>query len=206
MLSVYNSQKQVVTETTACSFLDKPFNEPLVHQAVVSYLAGARQGTHAQKTRAQVRGGGKKPWRQKGTGNARAGTIRSPLWRTGGVVFAKTNRDYSVKLNKKMYRGAVHSIFAELHRQQRLFTIAELSQSISKTKEFLKEFSAFDVKDVRKKIVFVGTACPVTFYLSIRNLRNVEYVDATQLDLALLVHADYVLITADALKTIEGAQ
>ena len=120
-----------ISETT----FGKDFNESLVHQAVVTYLAGSRQGSHKQKTRSEVRGGGKKPYRQKGTGRARAGTIRSPIWRGGGVAFAATPRDYSKKINKKMYRAAISSIFSELHRQDRLIAIEQPRFEAPKTKE-----------------------------------------------------------------------
>ena len=122
----------------------KDFNESLVHQAVVSYMAKSRQGTSKQKTRSEVRGGGKKPYAQKGTGRARAGTIRSPLWRGGGVTFAATPRDYSKKINKKMYKAAIRSIFSELLRQNRLVAIENPVLEKPKTKEistFLKQFS-----------------------------------------------------------------
>ena len=117
----------------------RQYNEALVHQVVVSYMAGARQGTSAQKTRSEVSGGGRKPFRQKGTGRARAGTIRSPIWRGGGVTFAAKPRDYSVKVNKKMYRGAMQSIFSELVRRDRLIVTEDFSVTAPKTKEVLKK-------------------------------------------------------------------
>src|SRR5688572_15723523 len=121
------------------------FNEPLVHQAVTAYLAGGRAGTHAQKTRSQVRGGGKKPWKQKGSGRARAGTIRSPLWRGGGKVFAAVTQDYSQKLNKKMYRAAMRSIFGELVRQERLIVVKDLAVEQPKTKVLLKQLGEMKI-------------------------------------------------------------
>ncbi|MGU3845348.1 50S ribosomal protein L4, partial [Vibrio diabolicus] len=115
----------------------REFNEALVHQVVVAYAAGARQGTRAQKTRSEVSGGGAKPWRQKGTGRARAGTIRSPIWRTGGVTFAAKPQDHSQKVNKKMYRGAMKSILSELVRQERLIVVDNFSVEAPKTKELV---------------------------------------------------------------------
>ena len=124
-LDLLNSENKKSDVQISESTFGKDFNESLVHQAVVTYLAGSRQGSHKQKTRSEVRGGGKKPYRQKGTGRARAGTIRSPIWRGGGVAFAATPRDYSKKINKKMYRAAISSIFSELHRQDRLVAIEQ---------------------------------------------------------------------------------
>ena len=141
VLNTANKKEDVqISEST----FGKDFNETLVHQAVVTYLAGSRQGSHKQKTRSEVRGGGKKPYAQKGTGRARAGTIRSPIWRGGGVAFAASHRDYSKKINKKMYRAAISSIFSELHRQDRLVAIEQPKFETPKTKEmcaFLKTFS-----------------------------------------------------------------
>ncbi|NNG14432.1 MAG: 50S ribosomal protein L4, partial [Gammaproteobacteria bacterium] len=121
------------------------FNESLVHQAVVAYLAGARAGTRAQKNRSAVRGGGKKPWRQKGTGRARAGTIRSPLWRSGGVTFAAQPKDHSQKINKKMYRAAMRSILSELVRQERLLVVDNFEMEAPKTKELADKLNALGV-------------------------------------------------------------
>jgi large subunit ribosomal protein L4 len=115
----------------------KEYNEALVHQTVVTYLAGARQGTVQQKTRSEVRGGGRKPWRQKGTGRARSGTIRSPIWRSGGVTFAARPQDHSKKLNKKMYRGAMRCILSELIRQERLFAVSDFAIDSHKTKDLV---------------------------------------------------------------------
>ena len=126
----------------------KEFNQDLVHQAVTSYLAGARQGTRAQKTRAEVSGGGKKPWRQKGTGRARAGTIRSPIWRTGGVTFAAKPQDHSQKLNRKMYRAALRSILSELARQDRLVVVESFDVDQPKTKALIQKLGEFGVQDV----------------------------------------------------------
>jgi len=124
------------------------FNETLVHQAVVAYMAGGRQGTRAQKTRSEVSGGGKKPWRQKGTGRARAGTIRSPIWRSGGVTFAAKPQDHSQKLNKKMYRAALRSILAELVRSERLVVVEDFTVEAPKTKDLLAKLNGMGLTDV----------------------------------------------------------
>ena len=177
----------------------KDFNEALVHQAVVSFLAGSRQGTSKQKTRSEVRGGGKKPYRQKGTGRARAGTIRSPLWRGGGIAFAATPRDYSKKINKKMYRAAIRSIFSELLRQGRLVAIEKPVLEKPKTKEianFLKEFSL-------SKVLIITDELDVNLYLSARNIPNVDIITVRELNPVNLLKAQKVAVTADAFKKIE---
>ena len=176
----------------------KDFNEALVHQAVVSFLAGSRQGTSKQKTRSEVRGGGKKPYRQKGTGRARAGTIRSPLWRGGGIAFAATPRDYSKKINKKMYRAAIRSIFSELLRQGRLVAIEKPVLEKPKTKEianFLKEFSL-------SKVLIITDELDVNLYLSARNIPNVDIITVREINPVNLLKAQKVAVTADAFKKI----
>ena len=177
----------------------KDFNESLVHQAVVSFMAGSRQGTSKQKTRSEVRGGGKKPYRQKGTGRARAGTIRSPLWRGGGVTFAATPRDYSKKINKKMYRAAIRSIFSELLRQGRLVAIEQPVLEKPKTKEianFLKEFSL-------SKVLIITDELDVNLYLSSRNIPNVDIITVREINPVNLLKAQKVAVTAEAFKKIE---
>ena len=177
----------------------KDFNEALVHQAVVSFLAGSRQGTSKQKTRSEVRGGGKKPYRQKGTGRARAGTIRSPLWRGGGIAFAATPRDYSKKINKKMYRAAIRTIFSELLRQGRLVAIEKPVLEKPKTKEianFLKEFSL-------SKVLIITDELDVNLYLSARNIPNVDIITVREINPVNLLKAQKVAVTADAFKKIE---
>jgi large subunit ribosomal protein L4 len=177
----------------------KDFNESLVHQAVVSFMAGSRQGTAKQKTRSEVRGGGKKPYRQKGTGRARAGTIRSPLWRGGGVTFAATPRDYSKKINKKMYRAAIRSIFSELLRQGRLVAIEQPVLEKPKTKEianFLKEFSL-------SKVLIITDELDVNLYLSSRNIPNVDIITVREINPVNLLKAQKVAVTAEAFKKIE---
>jgi large subunit ribosomal protein L4 len=177
----------------------KDFNESLVHQAVVSFMAGSRQGTSKQKTRSEVRGGGKKPYRQKGTGRARAGTIRSPLWRGGGVTFAATPRDYSKKINKKMYRAAIRSIFSELLRQGRLVAIEQPVLEKPKTKEinnFLSEFSL-------SKVLIITDELDINLYLSARNIPNVDIITVREINPVNLLKAQKVAVTADAFKKIE---
>ena len=177
----------------------KDINESLVHQAVVSFMAGSRQGTSKQKTRSEVRGGGKKPYRQKGTGRARAGTIRSPLWRGGGVTFAATPRDYSKKINKKMYRAAIRSIFSELLRQGRLVAIEQPVLEKPKTKEinnFLNEFSL-------SKVLIITDELDINLYLSARNIPNVDIITVREINPVNLLKAQKVAVTADAFKKIE---
>lgn len=177
----------------------KDFNESLVHQAVVSYMAGSRQGSSKQKTRSEVRGGGKKPYRQKGTGRARAGTIRSPLWRGGGVTFASTPRDYSKKINKKMYRAALRSIFSELLRQGKLVAIETPVLEKPKTKEIAKFLSDFSLS----KVLFITDTFDSNFYLSARNIPNVDVITVKEINPVILLRADKVAVTAEAFKLIE---
>ncbi len=175
------------------------FNEPLVHQAVVAYLAGARAGTRAHKNRSAVRGGGKKPWRQKGTGRARAGTIRSPLWRGGGKTFAATPQDHSQKLNKKMYRAAIRSILSELVRQERLLVIDNFDMDKPKTKELAEKLNKLGVS----KGLIVTAELSEPLYLSARNIPNIGICDVTAIDPVSLVGYDKIVMTVDAVKQIE---
>ena len=184
-----------ISETT----FGKDFNESLVHQAVVSYMAGSRQGSSKQKTRSEVRGGGKKPYRQKGTGRARAGTIRSPLWRGGGVTFASTPRDYSKKINKKMYRAALRSIFSELLRQGKLVAIETPVLEKPKTKEIAKFLSDFSLS----KVLFITDTFDSNFYRSARNIPNVDVITVKEINPVILLRADKVAVTAEAFKLIE---
>lgn len=175
------------------------FNESLVHQAVTTYLAGGRAGTKAQKSRSQVHGSGKKPWRQKGTGRARAGTVRSPLWRSGGVTFAAKPRDYTQKLNKKMYRGALCSIMSELVRQDRLIVVEQFSVTAPKTKELLVQLKTLNLQDV----LIVTDKEDISLYLAARNLYHVDVCESSAVDPVSLVSAEKVLITVPALKQLE---
>jgi large subunit ribosomal protein L4 len=177
----------------------REYNEALVHQVVTAYLAGARQGTRAQKTRSEVSGGGKKPWRQKGTGRARAGTIRSPIWRTGGVTFAAKPRDHSVKVNKKMYRGAMQSILSELVRQERLVVTEDFSIAAPKTKEVLARLNELSLTNV----LVVVESVDENLYLGARNLKNVDVIDVQGVNPVNLIGYEKVLFTVGALKQVE---
>lgn len=177
----------------------KEFNEALVHQVVTAYLAGARQGTRAQKNRSDVRGGGKKPWRQKGTGRARAGTIRSPIWRGGGVTFAARPQDHSQKVNRKMYRAAMRSILSELVRQERLVVVDEFAVEAPKTKQLVAKLEDLGLE----KVLIVTEELDETLYLAARNIPNVDVVDAAAADPVSLVAFDKVLVTVSALRKFE---
>ncbi|WP_043529108.1 50S ribosomal protein L4 [Litchfieldella xinjiangensis] len=175
------------------------FNEALVHQVVTAYLAGGRQGTRAQKTRSDVRGGGKKPWRQKGTGRARAGTIRSPLWRSGGVTFAARPQDHSQKVNRKMYRAAMRSILSELVRQERLVAVDEFVVDAPKTKQLVAKLKELELE----KVLIVTEDVDEKLYLAARNIPNVDVVDVAAADPVSLVAFDKVLVTVSALRKFE---
>ena len=177
----------------------REYNESLVHQTVVTYLAGARQGTVQQKTRSEVSGGGRKPWRQKGTGRARAGTIRSPIWRSGGVTFAARPQDHSKKLNKKMYRGAMRCIISELIRQERLIVVSEFALESHKTKDLLVKLKEFDLDNV----LIVSENVEKNLYLAARNLHKIDVLDVAGIDPVSLIGFENVLITVPALKKVE---
>jgi len=177
----------------------REFNETLVHQTVTTYLAGARQGTVQQKTRSEVSGGGRKPWRQKGTGRARAGTIRSPIWRTGGVTFAARPQDHSKKLNKKMYRGAMACILSELIRQGRLLIVDEFVVTSHKTKDLVAKLNEFALDNV----LIVAEDIAENLFLAARNLHKVDVLDAAGLDPVSLIGFEKVLMTVPALKKVE---
>lgn len=176
------------------------FNEPLVHQLIVRYSAGGRSGTRAQKNRAAVRGGGIKPWRQKGSGRARAGTIRSPLWRGGGKIFPATTQDFSQKMNKKAYCQGMRSIFSELLRQNRLHIIRDFQVPTPKTKEFLTYLERFSVK---KPVLILTHEMDKNVYLGSRNVPGVEVQSAKQVNPHSLVKHESVLMTVDAVRHVE---
>lgn len=178
----------------------KEYNESLVHQVVVTYLAGARQGSVKQKSRSEVSGGGKKPWRQKGTGRARAGTTRSPIWRSGGVTFAARPQDYSKKINKKMYRGAIRCILSELIRQERLLVVEDFSVEDHKTKGLVQKLGELQLDDV----LIVSEQVDKNLYLASRNLHKVDVRDADAVDPVSLIGFQKVLVTVPALKKLEG--
>ncbi len=184
-----------VSETT----FGLEFNEALVHQVVVAYAAGARAGTRAQKTRSEVSGGGAKPWRQKGTGRARAGTTRGPIWRTGGVTFAAKPQDHSQKVNRKMYRGAIKSILSELVRQERLVVVENFAVETPKTKELVAKLNGLELKDV----LIVTPEVDENLFLSARNLYKVDVRDVDGIDPVSLVGFEKVLMTASAVKQLE---
>ncbi|MDD9157720.1 50S ribosomal protein L4 [Aliivibrio sp. S4TY2] len=194
-LMVKGAAALTVSETT----FGREFNEALVHQVVVAYAAGARQGTRAQKTRSEVSGGGAKPWRQKGTGRARAGTIRSPIWRSGGVTFAAKPQDHSQKVNKKMYRGALKSILSELVRQDRLIVVEDFSIEAPKTKELVAKLKELELNDV----LIVTGEVDENLFLAARNLYKVDARDVAGIDPVSLVAFNKVLMTAAAVKQVE---
>jgi len=175
------------------------FNEPLIHQVVTAYMAAGRAGTQAQKTRSEVNGGGAKPWRQKGTGRARAGTNRSPLWRKGGVVFAAKPRSYKQKVNKKMYRAAMRSIFSELIRLDRLILVDSFELNEPKTKSALQKLKELELND---STLIIAEKIETNLYLAIRNLPNIDIRDVAGIDPVSLVNFDKLLVTVPAMKQL----
>ena len=181
------------------STFSAPFNEALVHQVVNAVLSGARSGTKAQKNRSQVSGGGAKPWRQKGTGRARAGTIRSPIWVGGGRAFAARPRDFSQKVNKKMYRAAMRSILSELLREDRLVVLDKFDIKQPKTKEFKK----LTKKLKADSALIVNDKFDENLFLSSRNIKNIEYSDVSSINPVSLMKYEKVIINVESLKIIE---
>lgn len=190
---------EVSTVSVSDAAFAREYNEDLVHQVVTAYMAGARQGTRAQKNRAAVNGGGKKPWRQKGTGRARAGTTRSPIWRSGGVTFAAQPQDHSQKVNRKMYRAAMQTIMSELARQDRLVIIESLDLEVPKTKLLLKRLGEYGVDNV----LIVSAEIDENLYLAARNLHKVDVSDVDGIDPVSLIGHDKVMVTVDAVKKFE---
>lgn len=178
---------------------DASYNEALVHQVVTAFLAGARSGTKRQKNRSDVRGGGAKPWRQKGTGRARAGTIRSPIWVGGGRAFAARPQNHEQKVNRKMYRGALRALFSELRRTERLVVVESLTLDAPKTREMAAKLKELELDNV----LIVTEAFDENVYLSARNLKNVGIVDVAAIDPVTLLRFEKVLITVPALKLVE---
>lgn len=197
-INVHGSKSKKVELADAVFSCD--FNESLVHQVVTAYLSGGRAGTKAQKNRAAVRGGGIKPWRQKGTGRARAGTIRSPIWRKGGVTFAAQPRSYEQKVNKKMYRGAIRAILSELVRAERLVAIDSFDLDSHKTKDFLKKLDSLKISE---QVLIITENVEENLYLATRNLPHVNIRDVAAIDPVSLVGTEKVLVTVAALKQIE---
>lgn len=196
-LDVKNGKSVTVSDDT----FGREYNEALVHQTVTAYLAGGRAGTKAQKNRSDVRGGGAKPWRQKGTGRARAGTTRGPLWRSGGATFAARPRSYKQKLNKKMVRAAYSSIFSELIRLERLHVVDEFAVDSPKTKVALEKLDQLGVKSA---YIIVGhEKADENLFLSVRNLSYVDVDESDGIDPVSLIKFDHVVITEDAIKEVE---
>ena len=194
-----SGKKKSGTIDVADSVFAVEFNEPLVHQVLVSYMSGSRSGTKSQKSRSEVRGGGRKPWRQKGTGRARAGTIRSPLWRGGGVTFAAKSRDYSKKVNRKMFRGAMRSIFSELVRQERFLCVDEFDVSDSKTKLVKEKLNKLGLKEV----LIITEGLSENLYLGVRNIPKVDVMDTNEINPYSLIGFEKVLITQAAVEKVE---
>ena len=178
----------------------REYNEALVHQVVVAYMAAGRQGSRAQKNRSAVSGGGKKPWRQKGTGRARAGTTRSPIWRSGGVTFAAQPQDHSTKVNRKMYRGALRCIVSELIRQQRLIAVESFAVEAPKTKALLTQLKELEISNG----LIITEEFDENLFLAARNVKAVDVRDVEAIDPVSLISYDKVLITVPALKKLEG--
>jgi len=195
-ITIHNSKKKVSVSDAA---FGASFNEALVHQLVVSYMAGARAGSKAQKSRSEVSGGGAKPWRQKGTGRARAGTIRSPLWRSGGVTFAATPRDFSKKLNKKMYRAGLRSLVSELLRQDRLMVIDKLGVTEPRTKLMQARLQELGVDNA----LLLTDGLDSAVYLAARNIPNIQVMDIAIVDPVSLISPQMVVIDEAALKKLE---
>ncbi len=185
--------------TVSDSIFASEYNEALIHQALTAFMAGSRAGTKAQKTRSDARGGGRKPWRQKGTGRARTGTIRNPIWRSGGVTFAARPKDYSQKLNKKMYRGAMRSILAELARQDRLVLIDEFTADAPKTKDMVAQLKSLDLNDV---LIVTGEVTE-NLFLATRNIPHVDVVDTEEINPYVLIGYNKILMTQGALTKVE---
>lgn len=183
------------------NIFNREFNETLIHQIVIAYQASGRSGTKSQKTRSEVSGGGIKPWKQKGSGRARAGTIRSPLWRKGGVTFAAKPRDYTQKVNRKMYRAAISSIFSSLNNSERLFIVDNMNFSSVKTRDFVNYINNLSLG---KDILFILNSVDEEIYLASRNISSVNVIDIDMIDPILLLQHKIVVIEKDAVLSING--
>ncbi|MBT8128915.1 MAG: 50S ribosomal protein L4 [Gammaproteobacteria bacterium] len=195
-LQLHNSKEKIAVSDAV---FGADYKENLVHQLVTAYMAAGRAGTKAQKNRSAVKGGGAKPWRQKGTGRARAGTIRSPLWRSGGATFAAQPRDYSQKVNRKMYRAGIRSILSELARQERLVVVEDITVDAPRTKQLLSRLEDLGVS----RTLIVTETGDEKLYLSARNLPNVEVSDVAGLNPVNLVRYDHVVVTVGSVRAIE---
>jgi len=193
------SKKSAGNITVSDALLDREYNEALVHQVVTAYLAGGRSGTHAQKTRSEVRGGGRKPFAQKGSGRARAGTIRSPLWRSGGITFAAKNRDYSQKVNRKMYRSAVCIILSELRRKDALIVVDKVDLDTPKTKDLLTKTAALGVTNA----LIVTENAAGNLALASRNLYDIATTDAAHINPVALLRFEKVVMSEDSMRKLE---
>lgn len=206
LISINEIEKKSVVAVNEAVF-GCDYNEGLVHQVVVAFQARFRSGTSAQKTRAEVRGGGIKPWRQKGTGRARAGTIRSPLWRKGGVIFAAKPRSYEQKVNKKMYKKAICSILSELNRQERLFVCDSFTCEQPKTKLFRSQLAGLSKSHLgfeKENLLIICSEVTENLYLATRNLPHIQVIDVTGVDPVSLIRHDNVLVTLDALNALNS--
>ena len=199
-MNISLAENKGTVEVTDASF-GREYNEGLVHQVLVAFMAGSRQGSRAQKNRSRVSGGGKKPWRQKGTGRARAGTSRSPIWRSGGVTFAAQPQEHSVKVNKKMYRGALQCIWSELIRQERLVVVEDLVIEQPKTKVLVEKLRDLGLSET----LIVVEKIDDNLRLASRNLSKTDVRDLTHIDPLCLISNEKVLVTAGALKGLEAA-
>ena len=195
-LQLHNSKKKIAVSDAVFA---ADYKQSLVHQLVTAYMAAGRAGTKAQKNRSAVRGGGAKPWRQKGTGRARAGTIRSPIWRSGGVTFAAQPRDYTQKVNRKMYRSGIRSILSELARHDRLVIVEDITVDAVKTKQLIGKLADLGVN----RTLIVTETGDEKLYLSARNLPNVEVSDVAGLNPVNLVRYEHVVVTVGAVRAIE---
>lgn len=198
-LTTASGKDSTKTVEVAEEAFNRDFNEALIHQVVTAYMAAGRAGTKAQKNRSAVSGGGAKPWRQKGTGRARSGTIRSPIWRSGGNAFAAGNRDFSQKVNRKMYRLAMASIVSELARQERLVILSDFSMDAPKTKDMAARLKALGAE----KALIVTEEFDQNVYLSSRNLINIDYTDAAHINPVNMIRSEKVVITTAAIKKVE---
>ncbi len=195
-IAVFDTQENIEASDAVFS---RSFNENLIHQLVVRYAAGARQGSKSQKTRSEVSGGGLKPWRQKGTGRARSGSTRSPIWRTGGVTFAAKPRSYEQKLNKKMFRAGIRSILSELIRQNRISVIKDFSVDSHKTKNLIDQLK---LNSAERTLIIVDKISE-NLWLSSRNISFTNVLEASNLNPVLMVGADKVIVSSMALNQLE---
>ena len=199
-VDVHSSQGAKNKVTIADAIFAAPYNEPLIHQVVTAHQAASRAGTKAQKNRGDVSGGGRKPWRQKGTGRARAGTTRGPLWRGGGRTFAARPRDFSQRVNRKMYRAAMRSILAELLRQGRLILTDQIEPSAPRTNALLEILKRFELNDV----LIVASELSPNLWLAARNVARVGLSDTGALDPVILLSYERVLMTEGAVRRLEA--